>query len=326
MSKAAQAQAATPKPPKPPKHELLTRAEERALNSLETSGVGGRDLLLDKLLHVSDISPDEERLLTFLTDPERQKYGLATLCIDAGFSVARFLKFLQRADGAKAMIGAIARVHARGADVAGDAMELATIRKFKCVGCDGDGEVLDKDSPKDAQTMKKCIVCLGTGEIVREPTPQQQKIALQLMGMLAQGAGMSLTVNNTASANAESKAVQQNALVDHKFMDSLRANTDEAVAHARGLAPGSIAALPEPQVVDAEVMLNEQAVVSQAPQEAAPVARAARQGDVVGQLLQQGSVVDVARSGAPPSDPRPNAVIPPIGIPGGVRRPPPVST
>lgn len=297
--------------PKPPKHEALTRAEERALNRLEIDGVGGRDVLLDKLLHVPDLSPDEERLLTFLTDPERARYGLAVLCADAGFTVARFLKFLQRADGAKAMIGAINRVYARGEDVARDAMELGTIRKFKCVMCDGDGEILDKDSPKDAQTMKKCVACLGTGEIVREPTVAQQKVALQLMGMLSQGAGMSLTVNNTANASSKSEATQQNALVDHKFMDSLRANTDEAVAHARGLRAGSVAALPEAQVVDAEVMLS-----------STPVAAAVVEAVGPGPGVQAATA---RTAGVEESGPR--AVIPPLGLPGGVRKPPPpVST
>ncbi len=306
---------ATTSKPKPPKHEALTRAEARALNALET-GAGGRDVLLDKLLHIPDVSPDEERLLSFLTDPARQQYGLAALCADAGFTVARFLKFLQRADGAKAMIGAITHVYAAGPDVARDAMELGRIRKFKCVVCDGEGEVLDKTDPK-AMVMKKCMVCLGSGEIVKEPTPQQQKIALQLMGMLAQGAGVSLTVNNTASANAEAKTTQQNAFVDHKFMDSLRANTDEAVAHARGLPAGSVAALPESTVVDAEVMVSEGGDATE------PV-----------RILRgpEPPREHVPRETATPPRPEPvvvsepGRVIPPIGIPGGVRRPPPAVT
>ncbi|TAK94250.1 hypothetical protein EPO05_06565 [Patescibacteria group bacterium] len=320
---------------KPPKHEPLTRAEERALNNLESEGLGGRDILLDKLLHVPDVSPDEERLLSFLTDPEKSRFGLASLCSDAGFSVARFLKFLQRAEGARALVGAITHVHAQGAEVARDAMSLGRIRKFQCAACGGDGEVLDKASSKDAQTMKKCIVCLGIGEIVREPTPAQQKIALQLMGMLAQGTGVSLTVNNTANANAKAEATQQTALVDNKFMDSLRANTDAAIAKSRGLKPGTMTALPEPEVVDAEVMIREQAPAEEAGHGGAteagahsPVGRRMEPrdlGDVVGRALQQGSAGSTG-AGAAPTDHGPRAVIPPLGIPGGVRRPPPAVT
>lgn len=311
-------------PPKPPKHASLSRAEARALNALERAGAEGedravqRDHLIERLLHIPGLDPDEERLIALLADPQNLHRGLAQLCSDSGFSVARMLKLLQRAEGARALMGAIGKVYARGEQVAEDTMELATIRTFTCTECSGTGEVQDpKAKDSKADKLIRCESCGGRGKHVREPSVAQQKLAHQLMGLVVQGSGTTINLqqNATANANSQANASQQTALVDHSFMDALRANTDAAVRHARGLRPGVIPAalLPEGGGASGDLLeVRHEAqheFVSEAASAPRPVAPAV-----------------VASAPAPPPEPAPGrAVIPALGIPGGVRRPPPTS-
>jgi hypothetical protein len=255
----SEVQAPAPAPaPKPPKHERLTRAEERALNALEKKANPenpelGRDFILDKLLHVPNVSPDEERLLALISDPARERVGLAALCSEAGFSVARFLKFLQRASGAQALLASMDRVYARGPEVVSGTMEMATIRTFTCVPCAGAGEIVK------GETTVKCEGCGGLGTVKKEPSVQDRKLALQLLGMLAQGSGVSVNVSQTANpvSVSDARAASASTPVDYKFVDSLRANSDAAIRAARGLKAGSVAALPPGEVIEAEFIQRE---------------------------------------------------------------------
>ena len=310
----SETQATPTPPPKPPKHERLTRAEERALNALEKKADPenpdlGRDFILDKLLHVPNLSPDEERLLALISDPARERVGLAALCTEAGFSVARFLKFLQRASGAQALLASMDRVYAKGAEVAGDAMEMARIRTFTCIPCAGAGEIT-----KGENTVR-CEGCGGLGTVTREPSVQQQKLALQLLGMLAQGSGVSVNVSQNANPVVSSSSSSTSALVDGKFVDSLRANSDAAIRAARGLKAGSVAVLSPGKVIEASFVKGGDASDNHMPE--------VREREDI-RLPRVSLSVAAPQLVDPPVTPQlGRSVVPPLGIPAGVRRPPP---
>lgn len=187
LSKTALAKAA--------KAEIASRVET-AMSNLENA-VGGRDALVSALQH----APQTEELafvIGIIADPRNDASSLAAICRDAGISIGKLWQFFKDADLAQAQVLAIRSVNRQLVAVVDDVLKRSVEYEMVCDVCYG------LDMGKTARGLPKpCPNCGGKGFRKVEPDLKRQEMVLRMGGLLKDGAGVNVQVNQqTNSFNA----------------------------------------------------------------------------------------------------------------------------
>lgn len=173
---------------------------EKALASLEEA-LGGREAVTDSLA-LANLNGEETTVLHLLSDPANAKRSLAWICGGAGITIGKLLELFSKGDFAEAYVKAMRKVYRALPAVAEDVMARSLPKFLPCMPCMGEGRIAVKSKDAAGQEvveLKLCGNCAGAGKREVEPDLERQKIALQMGGLLKQGAGV--VVNNTQNTN-----------------------------------------------------------------------------------------------------------------------------
>lgn len=174
---------------------LQSAAELATFDVLEQE-CGGRLELVD-LLSSLPLSPEEDRLLGTITDPQNQHVALGELCRQHKISRSVFLERIKGALYARGQFRSVTKIAAKVPAVAEGVMDDAIPGNRTCRACTaGKIQVPAKaGSPPDAPPeMKDCTICGGRGTVYYEPSIELRKTALQLGKVLDKPSGAHTSV------------------------------------------------------------------------------------------------------------------------------------
>jgi RecJ-like exonuclease len=120
-----------------------------------------------------------------MCDPKRQRDSLVVIARDAGMLPSHVIDLFRNASFAKANALAFAQLTEKLPEIAKDIADKSVDAKIECPSCFGEGEV---------EGIGKCPQCLGKGKVFRTSDLDRQKIALTSTGLLKQGAGVNVNV------------------------------------------------------------------------------------------------------------------------------------
>lgn len=199
-------------PPAGPLHQTL-RAQ-RHIQKVERD-LGGRELIIAELLTAPALAPAVRSLLEFLYDPRFDQQPLGVLCDRAGLSPGQVFDAFRDATMSKAHLHAIRLVAAKIPVIIADLLTASVDHEEVCPICDGakimlapkSKKALAADPDADPYEDRPCRRCRQTGQIKVKGDPDQQKIALELIGLLKKPTGIQITntnqtVNQSASITA----------------------------------------------------------------------------------------------------------------------------
>lgn len=187
-----------PDRPLPPARTVLAERLLAASDALE-SDLGGRETIVATLL-TSPIPPDLEGLVALLADPAHAVTPLYQVAQLGGSSLPAFLHVYQTAILQRARLASLQHVAQGLPAVAEGSMVLATVREDTCRRCKGIGTIHRTGRIPKGQTPEDRIVecpgCHGAGSTTITPKVDQQRLALELGG-LVEGKGPAVAVNVT---------------------------------------------------------------------------------------------------------------------------------
>lgn len=222
----------------------------RVAHQLERA-LGGREALIELLIPVVD-RPEQFHLLAVLQDPAADAVPLGEILRDNDIPYATLHKLVQKAHLARASVEAMQRVAARLPTVAEQVMDRALAKRVPCEECAGTGTLVDDPTEATPNPVpERCPTCRGKGTLYRDTSVPEQKLALELGGLLSTKAGVQVNVqqdNRSAVASFTGGAMT--------FADIQRA-TDALLSPAarttRGLVTAGPAVLDVPPVLDATI-------------------------------------------------------------------------
>jgi hypothetical protein len=179
-----------PVPVDPP---TLPPGAERAIERLEEA-IGGRQALV-RALATAPLTPDLRYVLHLIADPANDARNLGTICAMGQILPGELLQHYKSAVVAQAQVLAMHEVAARLPDVAADTMLRAAPYEDVCDRCDGDGTLPTRKTDESGEPIDKpCPRCKGVGRRLYRPELDQQKVALELGGLLSKGSGVHVAV------------------------------------------------------------------------------------------------------------------------------------
>lgn len=187
-----------PDPPAPSARSALAQRLLDASTQLE-SDLGGREQMVASLL-TSPIPPEIEPLVALLADPAHEQVPLHQIAQLAGSSLPAFLHAYQTAVLMRARLTSLHHVAEGLPAVAEGSMTLATVRQDTCGRCKGIGTVNKRGrlakGETEADRIVECPTCFGQGTTQITPKVDQQRLALELGG-LVEGRSAAVAVNVT---------------------------------------------------------------------------------------------------------------------------------
>lgn len=268
----------------------------RAADSLEAA-IGGRTALVDSLVSL-DLNEDQAQIFHIIADPRNDKVSLAQLCARHHFSLDKLLRLFRDGRYARAQIEAIDRVAQGLPRVAGDVMEMASIRRKTCPECMGSKRVRvevpstdDEGKLTSTVEVRPCAVCGAEGVIELIPDRRTQELALEIGGLFKRKPSGNVNVG-VAVQNNPPPALEAPMTSDD--LKRVREGTDKL------LYPGRRGGEDTSEVIDADVI---------PPAEVIEVSEVPEKVQVMEQETQRSARMD--RSDR--SD-RSEAFLPPVGV------------
>lgn len=166
------------------KRPPIPRHLARAFSELENT-VGGREKLID-LLQAAPETPDTARIIGAILDPTNDDRSLAGIAQDTGIALGKLSRIINETILIRAQLDSNIKVAEKLPAVVSNVMEKSVPHKVRCPTCDG--------------LENSCKRCKGKGWIDKEPNREDQKIALELGGLLNKK-GPLVNVNNVNQQN-----------------------------------------------------------------------------------------------------------------------------
>lgn len=160
---------------------------QRTITQIERN-LGGRDVILAELLRAPNLDPQIRALLDLLYDPRFDQLPLPILCERVGITPGDLFAAFRDATIATAHIHAVRMVAARLPQVITNLVDQAVDHQAPCPSCEGtkvEGQI--------------CPRCKDRGTITVMANADQQKVVLEMMGLLKKGVGFQLTDNSTTT-------------------------------------------------------------------------------------------------------------------------------
>ena len=175
-----------------PDAETLT-ALARTAAALERRA-GGRARLVDVLLPAIT-TRDHEALVGLLDDPRNARRPIDVLLQEARIPFAALRRLYADAQLLEAQTQVREVVARELPGVAADVLARAVEHKRPCLTCEGTGTLVA--NPTDATpnpSPTPCATCGGFGLVIWQPGERNQKLALELGGLLQRGPAVSVNV------------------------------------------------------------------------------------------------------------------------------------
>lgn len=173
------------------KAEIAERVD-LAMRNFEAA-VGGREALVAALQH----SPETDELnfvIGIIADPRNDTSSLTAICRDAGIGVGKLWQLFKDSDLAQAQVLAIRAINRKLTEVVDDVLLRAVPYEVVCDTCYG----LDVGRTARGKA-KPCPDCGGKGTRTKEPDLKRQEMVLRMGGLLKDGGGVSVNVQQQAN-------------------------------------------------------------------------------------------------------------------------------
>jgi hypothetical protein len=174
-----------------PLREIPVPAALAAACSTFEETAGGREALVAHLAHAR-LSAKEELLVGAIADPRNDQHSLARICQLHGLQFSTLLGLFRDAGFARAQVEAMQKVWGMVPDLAVDVMTRALPHDLPCMECAGTGAKVEHVQEKDSEGKVslvahavQCSGCRGKTTVRHEPEREQQKLALQLAGLIS---------------------------------------------------------------------------------------------------------------------------------------------
>lgn len=175
-----------------PDADTLT-ALGRTASALERRA-GGRARLVDVLLPAIT-TRDHEALVGLLDDPRNAARPIEALLVEARIPFAALRRLYADAQLLEAQTQVREAVARELPAVAADVLARAVEHKRPCLTCEGTGTLVANPSETNPNpSPTPCGVCGGFGLVIWQPGERNQKLALELGGLLQRGPGVSINV------------------------------------------------------------------------------------------------------------------------------------
>lgn len=148
---------------------------------------------MDTLALSGTLDKKQEHFLRLCCDPQRERASLVTIARDAGLRPIDVLDLFRTASFAKAHAFAMGQLAESLPAVVRDLAEKAVDAKIECPRCFGE---------RYEREGIECVMCLGKGTIFRPSDLDRQKVVMTATGVLKQGQGVSVQVNQQTNVSS----------------------------------------------------------------------------------------------------------------------------